>query len=241
MGRGSTMPLETKKVLWTVISIAIVLVAASGIAVALFLPPAGAEDAPASIAGAAAPRAVSPDAYVRQVEPAPIPSAAEPASGGDSIIIIYGDKPASDALASSGSGAALTASGSGSSTSGAASTGAYVPAPPATAKPAAGTSSAAAKPSAKPSLPKTVTRTEYWIQAGSFTSRSRAEDLQRDIAAKGLSSIISLSEVDGRSWYRVRIGPYLAKTEADSWLLKIRALPGCDEAYISQQTVQRSS
>jgi DedD protein len=235
------MPLETKKVLWTVISIAIVLVAASGIAVALFLPPAGAESAPASIAGAAAPRAVSPDAYVRQVEPAPIPSAAEPAAGGDSIIIIYGDKPASDALASSATAAnttAATAPASAASTS----PSAYTPAPPAAAKPSgsASSSGAAAKPSAKPSLPKSVTLTEYWIQAGSFTSRSRAEDLQRDLAAKGLSSIISLSEIDGRGWYRVRIGPYTAKSEADSWLIKIRALPGCDEAYVSQQTVQRS-
>ncbi len=232
------MPLETKKVLWTVISIAIVLVAASGIAVALFMPPAGAESAPASIAGAAAPRAVSPDAYVRQVEPAPIPSAAEPATGGDSIIIIYGDKPASDALASAGAApsAAATTAPSAPSAS------AYTPAPPAAAKPSVSAAApSAAKPSAKPSLPKSVTQTEYWIQAGSFTSRSRAEDLQRDIAAKGLSSIISLSEVDGRSWYRVRIGPYTAKSEADSWLIKIRALPDCDEAYVSQQTVQRSS
>ncbi|HAE21846.1 MAG TPA: hypothetical protein DCG47_05925 [Spirochaetaceae bacterium] len=52
---------------------------------------------------------------------------------------------------------------------------------------------------------------------------------------------MSLSEVDGRNWYRVRIGPYGSKSEADSWLIKIRALPGCDEAYVSQQTVQRSS
>ncbi len=233
------MPLETKKVLWTVISIAIVLVAASGIAVALFMPPAGAENAPASIAGAAAPRAVSPDAYVRQVEPAPIPSTSAPASSGDSIIIIYGDKPASDVLAGSATPQASAAPAGATSALPASSAGSvYTPAPPATVKPSTGV---AAKPSAKPSLPKSVTLTEYWIQAGSFTSRSRAEDLQRDIAAKGLSSIISLSEVDGRNWYRVRIGPYGSKSEADSWLIKIRALPGCDEAYVSQQTVQRSS
>lgn len=248
------MPLETKKVLWTVISIAGVLVVASGLALALFLPQAGAENAPASIAGAAPPRAQSPDAYMRQAESAPVPAvgAGQPPSG--TITIIYGDKPASDVLGQ-GSGASTPASateatqgGSLPSTPAAPAAGSYTPAPPAQATPSV-PKPAPAAPVAAPSVAKaapktaakTVTVTEYWVQAGSFSSRSRADDLQRDLAAKGLSSIITLSEVDGKSYYRVRIGPYATKAEADGWVAKVKTLPGCDEAYVSMKTVKRES
>ncbi len=242
------MPLETKKVLWTVISILGVLVVASGLALALFLPAPGAENAPASIAGAAPPRAQSPEAYMRQNESAPVPGAnlEQPSVG--NITIVYGDKPASEVLGQAsgtmgiaasvpGAGSAAPASSGSQASTSAASGTAYTPAPPAV-KQTAPSATAAVKAAPKPAA-KTVTVTEYWIQAGSFSSRSRADDLQRELAAKGLSSIISLSEVDGKSYYRVRIGPYATKAEADGWAAKVKALPGCDEAYVSMKTVKR--
>ncbi|TFG84230.1 MAG: SPOR domain-containing protein [Spirochaetales bacterium] len=228
------MPLETRKVLWTVVSISIVLVVASGIAVALFLPSADSSAAPAAIAGAAPPRTISPEAYVRETEPAPVPAASQPAPTGDSVIIVYGDKPSPQSLPGSdgrpaiGTGAAATTSTPKAVTPG------YKPAPPAgTAKPAPAT--------AKPTVQKTTTATEYWIQAGSFSSRSRSEDLQRDLGAKGLASVITLKDVDGQTLYRVRIGPYSSKTSAENWLGRVRSLPGCAEAYVSMQTVQRTN
>lgn len=231
------MPLDSKKVLWTVVSISIVLVVALGIALALFFPPSGAAEAPASVAGAAPPRTTSPDAYLREPTPAPVPSAGAQTptgSAGDNIIIIYGDKPAADLLGQQ-------PAASSPSTGGAAPPAA--PAPAATAPRVAAPAPAATTPqaAARPATSKTVTVTEFWIQAGSFSSKSRAEDLQRNLAGKGLSSIITLSEVDGKSWYRVRIGPYDAKKDADAWMQKVRAIPGCEEAYVSQQTVRRSS
>lgn len=231
------MPLDSKKVLWTVVSISIVLVVALGIALALFFPPTGAAEAPASVAGAAPPRTTSPDAYLREPSPAPVPSAGDQTptgTAGDNIIIIYGDKPAADLLGQQ-------PAGSSPSPISAAPQAAPAPAPAAprvsSPAPAATTPQAAARPATS----KTVTVTEFWIQAGSFSSKSRAEDLQRNLAVKGLSSIITLSEVDGKSWYRVRIGPYDAKKDADAWTQKVRAIPGCEEAYVSQQTVRRSS
>jgi len=82
---------------------------------------------------------------------------------------------------------------------------------------------------------------EYWIQAAAFTSRSRADDLQRELASKGLSTLITVKDLDGITWYRVRIGPYPTEGEAKGWLENIRKVAGCAEAYISRQTVQRSS
>lgn len=86
-------------------------------------------------------------------------------------------------------------------------------------------------------MPKTVA--EYWIQAAAFTSRTRADDLQRELATKNLSTLITVKDLDGVTWYRVRIGPYPTEREAKGWLEKIRVVPGCTEAYVSKQTITR--
>jgi len=246
------MPVETRKVLWTVLSVVIVLVVAMGIALALAYPRGSAAGAPASVAAVAPPRSPSPEAYVKAVEPAPVPSptpAPAPSSGSD-IIIVYGDKPAAGALPGSADGSATGVPATGLTqpiqkpyTPVAASGVAPAATQPATA-PAAQAAKPAAKPAAsqtaaKPAAPRTVS--EYWIQAAAFTSRSRADDLQRELAAKGLSTLITLKDIDGTTWYRVRIGPYLSEAEAKGWLGKIKVLAGCGEAYVSKQIVQRSS
>ncbi|MBU1080996.1 MAG: SPOR domain-containing protein [Spirochaetes bacterium] len=246
------MPLETKKVLWTVLSVVIVLVVASGIALALVYPRGTTAGAPATIAAVAPPRSASPDEYLRAVEPAPAPpSPAEQASpAGSDIIVVYGEKPDAATLPgsppSAGSAAGTPASGTASEAAAATATSVgapgsgqkpYVPAP---ATPVASSSAKPApKTAPKPSAPKTVA--EYWIQAAAFTSRSRADDLQRSLAGKGLSTLITVKDLDGVTWYRVRIGPYPSEREAKGWLEKIRVVAGCAEAYVSKQTIQRSS
>ncbi|HOX91928.1 MAG TPA: SPOR domain-containing protein [Spirochaetales bacterium] len=244
------MPLETRKVLWISLSVLILVLATTGVGMILFMPKAGQAAAPVSIAGSIPPRATAPETYVRSYEPAPAPVAESTASG-DSITIIYGSKPDASAIPSADTvasgttgtvGTALTPSASDSVASKP-----YMPAPSgsspvAAAKPVSPAPVVSVKPAAvsvapKPTAPKTYT--EYWIQAGSFTSRSRAEDLQRDLAAKGLSSVITVKDIDGTSYFPVRVGPYTAKKEADGWLGKVRALPGCSEAYVSQVSVTR--
>ncbi|HUW68715.1 MAG TPA: SPOR domain-containing protein [bacterium] len=234
------MPVETRKVLWTVLSVVIVLVVAMGIALALAYPRGSSAGAPASVAAVAPPRSPSPEAYVQTVEPAPVPTPA-PATGSD-IIIVYGDKPAASTLPGSADGSATPVPAAGLTQ---AIQKPYTPAASSPTKPAAVQTTkavakpATAQPAAKPTAPRTVS--EYWIQAAAFTSRSRADDLQRDLAAKGLSTLITLKDIDGTTWYRVRIGPYLSETEAKGWLGKIKVLAGCGEAYVSKQIVQRSS
>jgi len=237
------MPTDTKKVLWTVLCVVIALVVASGMALALAFPRAASPGAPATVAAVAPPRSPAPDEYLRAVEPAPVPvpvpsPEAAPAGGASDIIVVYGDKPSPTALP----GAASTPQPSAAATTSQVAPKPYTPAPatPAAAKPAAAQpqpSSAVAKPAAK----APVTVAEYWIQAAAFTSRTRADDLQRELASKGLSTLITVKDLDGVTWYRVRIGPYTSEREAKGWLEKIRAVAGCAEAYVSKQTVQRSS
>jgi cell division septation protein DedD len=240
------MPIETKKVLWTALSVLIVLVVAFGIALAFVVPKGDTAMAPASIGATTPPRVAAPEAYIRTAEPAPVPLApGSTAPASDSgVIIIYGEKPAATALPATDPSAQTTGATAGTATASQAKP--YTPAPPAgtaakapaqtgTAVPAAVKPAAAAKPA------PTTTVTEFWIQAASFTSRSRAEDLQRSLVERGLSSIITVREIDGTPYFRVRIGPYNAKSEADGWLTRIRQMAGCEEAYVSMQTVQRSS
>jgi len=250
------MPLETKKVLWTVMSVVVVLVVASGIALALAFPRSGTSGAPATVAAVAPPRAPSPDEYVRSFEPVPTQpvTTAQPGVGttpsapSQDIIIVYGEKPSASSLPGAPTPATGRADGGAVSPTTAAPTATspggtaakpYTPAPAAAPKAAA-----AAKPSAQPSAPKAakpVATEEYWIQAASFTSRSRADDLQRELAGKGLSTLITVKDIDGATWYRVRIGPYQSDREAKGWLEKIRVISGCSEAYVSKQTISRSS
>lgn len=233
------MPLETKKVLWTVLCVVLVLVVASGIALALAFPRGTSPGAPATIAAVAPPRTSSPEEYMRVLEPVPMPIPANEtsATASSDIVIVYGEKPAADTIPSipvptSSAPAAAKP---------------YTPAPSSSPKPttkpaAAQSTTAPATAKAKPATqakPKIVD--EYWIQAAAFTSRSRADDLQRDLASKGLSTLITVKDIDGVTWYRVRIGPYGTEREAKGWRDKIRVVAGCSEAYVSKETVQRSS
>jgi len=234
------MPLETKKVLWTLLSVVIVLVVASGIALALAFPRGTSAGAPATVAAVAPPRSASPDEYVRAVEPAPVPPApaATSTAPGTDIIIVYGEKPDAATIPAATDKPYVPATSS-----------AQTPATatkPATTSPAATTATTtspvtvkpAAKPAVKaPAVPATVA--EYWIQAAAFTSRTRADDLQRELATKNLSTLITVKDLDGVTWYRVRIGPYPTEREAKGWLEKIRVVPGCTEAYVSKQTITR--
>jgi DedD protein len=98
--------------------------------------------------------------------------------------------------------------------------------PPAT-KPAA---TARAAPPAQPSKG----RTNFWVQAGSFSSQTRAEGVKETLAAKGISSIIENRNVDGKTFYRVRVGPYASNTEATYWLTLIKQINGFEDSQIWQ-------
>jgi DedD protein len=234
------MPLETKKVLWTLMSVVIILVVASGIALALAFPRGSSAGAPASIAAVAPPRSASPDEYVRTFDPAPVPPApaATSTAPGSDIIIVYGEKPDAATIPVTPDKPYVPATSMAQPAAIAPKPAATSPAPETSTAKSPVTVKPATKPAAKaPAVPKTIA--EYWIQAAAFTSRTRADDLQREMATKNLSTLITVKDLDGVTWYRVRIGPYTTEREAKGWLEKIRVVPGCTEAYVSKQSVTR--
>jgi DedD protein len=106
------------------------------------------------------------------------------------------------------------------------------PAAPKTVSPPAKPVSApkpASKPAAKPA-PQTYT--SYWVQTGAFSGKDRAEGMQETLSTKGISSIIDDRNVDGKMFYRVRVGPYVSENEATYWLSLVKTIDGFSESQI---------
>jgi cell division protein FtsN len=97
----------------------------------------------------------------------------------------------------------------------------------------------AAAPKAPPAkaAPK-VTRNDYWIQVGSYSLKSRADDAKSYLAEKkGLGSIIVDSNLNGKVVYRVRVGPYTSQSEAKYWLSLIKEIEGMNDSIVWKSTV----
>ncbi len=116
------------------------------------------------------------------------------------------------------------------------------PAPTATAARPARPKTATPRP-APETAPKPAARevriTEYWIQAGSYTSSSRAEEITRMLEEQGLACTITTRALSGKTYYRVRIGPYQNKAEAEKFLEWVKAVKGFESSYVSMVYAQR--
>ncbi|WP_162511222.1 SPOR domain-containing protein, partial [Treponema endosymbiont of Eucomonympha sp.] len=65
---------------------------------------------------------------------------------------------------------------------------------------------------------KTAAGKEYWVQAASFTVRKNAESALAVLAENKLQGeIFTHIDATGKTFYRVRVGPYATETEAKSW------------------------
>jgi len=100
------------------------------------------------------------------------------------------------------------------------------------------TTAAAVKPATAAKVTvKTIN--DYWVQTGAFTAKIRAEDAKEKLDSKGLVSIIENREVEGRLWYRVRLGPYTSEKEANYWLALVKEIDGFGESQVRQTIRQQ--
>lgn len=97
------------------------------------------------------------------------------------------------------------------------------------------TTSVAAAP-----VPRKINVLEYWIQAGSFSSRFRAENSSQSLSKKGFSNLITIKTVGSDDYYRVRMGPYTSQAEAEKFLNWVKAIDSYEKSYISQVYVQKT-
>ena len=82
--------------------------------------------------------------------------------------------------------------------------------------------------------PKPVRVTQYWIQTGSFKSQSRAEENQTKLAEKGWHTRIISRDLNGQTFFRVRLGPFVSEPEASKFLGWIKEIKSFEESYISE-------
>jgi len=108
---------------------------------------------------------------------------------------------------------------------------ATVAAKPAVEKPVAEAKPPVAKASDKsvsdkPKTAKTYDSSKYWIQTGAFSTITHAEGAKDYLEARGIKSIIEDPVINGKTWYRVRVGPYTTRDEANYWLALVKAIDG---------------
>jgi DedD protein len=74
------------------------------------------------------------------------------------------------------------------------------------------------KPQKTAAAQQPAPRTGWIIQAGSFGQKSNADKLQQGISNSGASAYIEEIDVQGKTLYRVRLGPFPSKSSAQQQL-----------------------
>ena len=107
-----------------------------------------------------------------------------------------------------------------------------------TTKTTAKASSSAKTVSAKTEAPAP----KYWIQAGSYSSKKNAEEARNALSAEKIASeIFTYTDANGTLFYRVRIGPYTTKSEAEYWQSRVALIEKFSGAktYITDSSAKK--
>ena len=205
---------DTQRILWAVVAVSllVIIVLAGGL---YFLRPRGAEATEVAMTDADE-STFDPFEYVRSDQETP--GLQETTESPRQVTLVVGD------VQSQASGESpMTGRASAPQTQSPASV-SQAPAPAATP--------AAPAPAPAPA-PRATGDFQYWIQVGSFSSRSRADDLHELLADLGYAGRITAHDTDGLTMHRVRIGPIGSRPEADLMLGKLRTTNEMD-GWIAQ-------
>ena len=83
---------------------------------------------------------------------------------------------------------------------------------------------------------------KYWIQAGSYSSKKNAEEARNALSAEKIASeIFTYTDANGNLFYRVRIGPYTTKSEAEYWQSRVALIEKFSGAktYITDSSAKK--
>jgi cell division septation protein DedD len=80
---------------------------------------------------------------------------------------------------------------------------------------------------------------DYWIQTGSYKSQTRAEELATLLEGKGLAGRVFTYTSGAATYFRVRVGPFAHKGEAEKFLANVRQIQGLESSYISMVAAAR--
>jgi len=230
--------MEQQKILWIILSVAVLLLAVLGTVLFVFGPSSSGSSMSASGNSPAADN-FDPVEWARSSEEYPgvveteTPDAAE---GDEDFVVVYGEGIGKDDVPYPGvkeeDPAVVTLNVKKEEPAAVQKAAAPAAAAPAPVKPAPA-------PEKKPAPPAPKKVTEYWIQAGSFSSQAKAEEARKLLASKGFAATLQTKIVDGKNFYRVRIGAYPSKEEAEKFLYWVRDIEGFSQSYVSQVQVMR--
>jgi cell division septation protein DedD len=76
---------------------------------------------------------------------------------------------------------------------------------------------------------------EYWIQVLSSPNRDRVENLKKGLATRGWAGRITVKNLNGIDYYRLRYGPFNQSDEANKFLGFVKAVKGLESSYTVEE------
>lgn len=196
--------MEQKRILWVVAGVGIFLVIVIGAALFFYSPSAVTEVPPAP-------------AVTTRMQPLPVappvpPNYTDPALAGIDLNAL-GNAAATNAAVSAFTTVNGTIIG-----------GAATPPPPPPEEKVVAKKPAPKKVEPKKAPPKKAPPKEkaYWIQVASFLDQIYADQARETLAASKIDSDVFTKDNGGKTYYRVRVGPYKTRSEAEYWMNIIR-------------------
>lgn len=95
--------------------------------------------------------------------------------------------------------------------------------------------------SAKPSV-KELEIVQYWVQVTALTSRKSADEARNKLGENQITAdVFTYTDNKKQLFYRVRVGPYTTKSEAEYWRTKISKIDSFQNSssYITSTTVSK--
>ncbi len=86
------------------------------------------------------------------------------------------------------------------------------------------TTEAVAKVDTKTDVESSRIPDRYWVQAASYSSKKKADEARAVLDKNMVQCEVFTFEMDGKLYYRVRVGPYTTKTEAAYWKKQVDSL-----------------
>lgn len=107
-----------------------------------------------------------------------------------------------------------------------------------TVKPAVSATKSTAKKTVKPAATAAQTKpSSFWIQVGSYEAKKSADEARTILENNKIQNeVFTYTDAKGKLFYRVRVGPYTTKSEAEYWKNKISELREFEKAqsYVVQ-------
>ncbi|MCR5607286.1 MAG: SPOR domain-containing protein [Treponema sp.] len=81
---------------------------------------------------------------------------------------------------------------------------------------------------------------QFWVQAASFTDKNRADSAREKLDSNKIQSeIFTYTDSNGKMYYRVRVGPYVTKSEAEYWQKRIAQVEGFTGSYVTNSSAAK--